>query len=464
MVSLGDWKRKLDSMETTRTKVTSMGDTLQAMGYDMERLKSRSFPGGTTQMKSRCSSQLQHVPYSTLEPCRSDNETGNHVMMNEFEDEMPMFDGSQTCEWFYKVERFFRVGRYAEMDKLDLVGLSLEGEAWKWFCWEMHKREFKDWVGLKYIFLTRFAHVQNFSPSEVIGKDDSISDNNSVPATEMVSQLESPIVEVTTEKSGASALVLQPSCFSNLVLSEPSYPMPTRLLNEFQVDEIVTLSQALTVQSLPGLPNELKIDTRAFQFLHSKLEDKLALIGGSNGAAATSLENEMLMFHHSNPVFPWLRPGLEFQKVTKTRIGKLLSQWGLMIEHNSVYLSLLDLENKLRIENIVVEGTSQNGNILALDHLLMTAKVTSVINTRRNMLQVHLKQMQKQRKGEKTWMFKYKLEKQQKKWLRKQLRITHGISMLITSGEAENYRWRDSKKLSAYALSIDTLRDLPHEF
>lgn len=75
----------------------------------------------------------------------------------------------------------------------------------------------------------------------------------------------------------------------------------------------------------------------------SELEGKLVFNGGSNREAA-SMGNEMLMLHHSFRACAWPGPGLEIQKYTKTINGKLLSQQSLMIEHNSIHLSLLLLE------------------------------------------------------------------------------------------------------------------------
>ena len=57
MLSLGDLKRKLDSLEMTRSKVKSMDDTLQTMVSDLERFESRSFSGGTKQMEIHSSSR-----------------------------------------------------------------------------------------------------------------------------------------------------------------------------------------------------------------------------------------------------------------------------------------------------------------------------------------------------------------------------------------------------------------------
>ncbi|CAL9249063.1 unnamed protein product [Arabidopsis halleri] len=70
---------------------------------------------------------------------------------------MPVFDGSQPYEWFSKVERFFRVGRYQDPDKLDLVALSLEGDVLKWFNWEMNRNEFRSWLDFRQRLVLRFG-------------------------------------------------------------------------------------------------------------------------------------------------------------------------------------------------------------------------------------------------------------------------------------------------------------------
>lgn len=43
--------------------------------------------------------------------------------------EMHVFEGENTFSWIAKVERFFRIEAYSEEEKLELVSISLEGEA-----------------------------------------------------------------------------------------------------------------------------------------------------------------------------------------------------------------------------------------------------------------------------------------------------------------------------------------------
>ncbi|CAL9224526.1 unnamed protein product [Arabidopsis halleri] len=78
--------------------------------------------------------------------------------------EMPKFDGSNAYDWLSKVERFFRVGRYSDFDKLDLVALSLEGDVLKWFNWEMTRREFNSWDEFRRRLFSRFGAAPEESP------------------------------------------------------------------------------------------------------------------------------------------------------------------------------------------------------------------------------------------------------------------------------------------------------------
>lgn len=154
-------------------------------------------------------------------------------------------------------------------------------------------------------------------------------------------------------------------------------------------------------QSLSGLTNELHNAAKEFQFPHSKLEGKLVFSGGSNGEVATGLGNEMLMFRHTFPVCFWTGLGLDYgaelrievhnyegciiHNIPCNKITLVCSEKGGSLTTVAAYshgVHVVDLEralfpplmNKLRNENIVVEGISPNQNILALGHLLLAPK------------------------------------------------------------------------------------------
>uniref|UniRef100_A0A1J3FXM1 Sucrose nonfermenting 4-like protein n=1 Tax=Noccaea caerulescens TaxID=107243 RepID=A0A1J3FXM1_NOCCA len=82
--------------------------------------------------------------------------------------DMPVFDGCLPYCWILRGERFFRLGQYAEEEKLGLVSLCLDEAVLNWFNGEAVKAPFSDWSQFKNRFLARFAPVRSCSPREVL--------------------------------------------------------------------------------------------------------------------------------------------------------------------------------------------------------------------------------------------------------------------------------------------------------
>lgn len=81
-----------------------------------------------------------------------------------------IFEGKHPHGWIVRVERFFRRGQYPEEQKLELVSLSLEGDAISWYHGELTRETFKDWMKFKRRLLARFSTIkrQNISFSTSI--------------------------------------------------------------------------------------------------------------------------------------------------------------------------------------------------------------------------------------------------------------------------------------------------------
>lgn len=156
-VLLGGYKRLCEAKAAHEEKLISMDSLLRSVVATLER------------MEIRAGKQAEHPETSNVSPRGSVSSASHHRASGESNlvldnrssllrrIEMPVFDGSQPYEWFSKVERFFRVGRYQDPDKLDLVALSLEGDVLKWFNWEMNRNEFRSWADFRQRFFLRFG-------------------------------------------------------------------------------------------------------------------------------------------------------------------------------------------------------------------------------------------------------------------------------------------------------------------
>ncbi|CAH9097472.1 unnamed protein product [Cuscuta epithymum] len=70
--------------------------------------------------------------------------------------DLPLFNGTDAYGWTIKVERFFKLNKIVEEDKLELVTLAMEGRVLNWYQWWEEHANVRSWVLFKEALLKRF--------------------------------------------------------------------------------------------------------------------------------------------------------------------------------------------------------------------------------------------------------------------------------------------------------------------
>lgn len=130
-VLLGGYKWLCEAKAEQEEKLVSMDCLLRSVVATLEIMEIHE---GKRIEQPEVSNQSPRGSTSSVTPHRGARESpilleNKSSLLRQIE--MPVFDGSGPYEWFSKVERFFRVGKYQDPDKLDLVALSLEGDMLK---------------------------------------------------------------------------------------------------------------------------------------------------------------------------------------------------------------------------------------------------------------------------------------------------------------------------------------------
>ncbi|CAA7015063.1 unnamed protein product [Microthlaspi erraticum] len=78
--------------------------------------------------------------------------------------ELPAFAGTDPYLWISQAERFFRLGKYNDEDRLDLLSITLQGPALHWFNREIQREPFSDWCQFKRRMIPRFNQKLEENP------------------------------------------------------------------------------------------------------------------------------------------------------------------------------------------------------------------------------------------------------------------------------------------------------------
>lgn len=119
--------------------------------------------------------QEPQVRLTNTEPGRSFRESHDTVRFPMLDDrdsfikkvELPIFSGEDVYGWIALAERFFRIGGYGELMKIELVSVSLSGDVLSWFNSEVMRKQFTSWCDFKNRLIERFSRV-NYNRPELL--------------------------------------------------------------------------------------------------------------------------------------------------------------------------------------------------------------------------------------------------------------------------------------------------------
>ncbi|KFK40544.1 hypothetical protein AALP_AA2G009700 [Arabis alpina] len=80
--------------------------------------------------------------------------------------EMPLFSGDNAESWVQRMEQYFELGNFSDLEKLQAVRVCFLDEAWSWYQWERDRNPFRTWAQLRSRLLDEFSSSPDSSAGE----------------------------------------------------------------------------------------------------------------------------------------------------------------------------------------------------------------------------------------------------------------------------------------------------------
>ncbi|KFK45075.1 hypothetical protein AALP_AA1G340100 [Arabis alpina] len=93
--------------------------------------------------------------------------------------EIPLFSGENAESWVQRIEQYFELGNFSDLEKLQAVRVCFLEDAWSWYQWERDRNPFRSWAQLRYRLLDEFSASPNSSAGErllTLRQDGSVKD------------------------------------------------------------------------------------------------------------------------------------------------------------------------------------------------------------------------------------------------------------------------------------------------
>lgn len=154
----GGWERLTKSNEEMASRMESIAQTLERIEsfHRADKAFGKSIAGPSNpevQVHSSFPPLVSEDPQLGYRRIADSLETRNNLLKKV---ELPNFVGVNPNVWINRAERYFRLGRFSDLDKFDLLAVSFEGAVLNWFNIEMEEDPFTDWQNFKERLLLRF--------------------------------------------------------------------------------------------------------------------------------------------------------------------------------------------------------------------------------------------------------------------------------------------------------------------